>query len=100
LVTNYSGLDTDDYQKALFPKFGKLVSSWDFEPELFVGSIDSILELNPINAEKAFMVTGKLPALYGTINARAVGKEMVNDHETSSTTEDWRYYSCHWGFEP
>jgi hypothetical protein len=53
-VTNYSGIGLDDYQTVLFPKFGKLIAKWDFDPELFVGSIDSFLELNPTNAEKAF----------------------------------------------
>lgn len=53
-VTNYSNIPRDDYDKVLFPKFAKLIRRWDYEPELLVGSIDSFLELNEINAEKAF----------------------------------------------
>lgn len=52
-VTNYSDIDQDDYQKVLFPKFAKLIEDWDFAPELLVGSIDSFLEFNSTNTEKA-----------------------------------------------
>lgn len=53
-ATNYSNINKNDYEKLLFPKFARLISNWEYEPALLVGSIDSFIELNEVNSERAF----------------------------------------------
>jgi len=53
-VTNYANLPHSFYFDILFPRFEKIISDLDIEAQVYVGSCDSFIELNPEGTKQAF----------------------------------------------
>lgn len=53
-VTNYSNLPKSFYSDILFPHFERIIKDLDIEAEVYLGSCDSFIELNPEGTRQAF----------------------------------------------
>jgi hypothetical protein len=53
-ITNYSGLDENQYEENIFPKFEKLLNKFDFDSQIMIGSLDSFFKKNPEGTCNAF----------------------------------------------
>ncbi len=53
-ITNYSGLDENIYEEVLIPKFEKFVNQFNFDSQIFVGSLDTFFKKNPQGTCTAF----------------------------------------------
>lgn len=54
VLTNFTGIDKETYDKALIPKYEKLISDIGITARMGIGSFDSFTELNPKRTREAF----------------------------------------------